>query len=329
MKKLFAVLLALTLVLSMGTIALAAGETGTITISNAVKDATYDIYKMFDFAPVEGSTEQGRYTVVAEWVDFLNGAGAAYLIENEDTGTIEWNGAETEVRKAELAKAAVAYAKEKKIPATATQVAAADGTVEFTGLALGYYAIDTSLGTVCGLTNVNNEFVAHEKNAKPEIDKEVQEDADDSWGKVNDADIDQAVNYKATVTVAEGAVNYVMHDTMTDGLTFNNDVKVFVGDTEITTGFTVNTATTDGCDFEVVFDNAYIATLAAGTEIEVTYSATLNENAVVASTGNSNKVLLKYGENNEFATTEKETKTYTWEMDVLKYTKEALHQHLP
>ncbi len=332
MKKLFAVLLTLTLVLSMGTIALAAGETGTITISNAIADTTYNIYKMFDFAPVANNADQGRYTVVAEWADFLAGAGSAYLKENTETGTIEWVGTETDERKAELAKAAIAYAKEKGIAATATQTATADGAVTFADVALGYYAIDTSLGTVCALTNVNNKFETHEKNAKPEIDKEVQEDADNSWGKVNDADIDQTVNYKATVTVATGAVNYVMHDKMSEGLTFDADsVVVTVGGVAVdTANYTVtSTGLTDGCTFEVAFDNDYIDTLAAGTEIEVTYSATLNENAVVAGDGNSNEVVLKYGDNNEFTTSKKETKTFTWKMDVLKWTKGDADAKLP
>ncbi len=321
MKKLFAVLVALTLVLSMGTIAFAAG-TGTITISNALEDATYNIYKMFDFTPVAGSETNGRYTVVAEWADFLNGEGAAYLKANAETGTIEWNGEETDARKAELAKAAIAYAKAKSIAATATKTVTADGEVKFEGVDLGYYAIDTSLGTVCGLTNVNNEFVAHEKNAKPEIDKEVQEDADNSWGKVNDADIDQQVNYKATISVGKGVTNYVMHDTMSKGLTFNDDVAVSVdGVTVDEANYTVtSTGLTDGCTFEVAFDNDYIATLEAGKVIVVTYSATLNDDAVVAEGGNSNKVYLSYGEDTTWNTTEKETKTFTWKMDVFKFT---------
>ena len=45
MKKLFAVLVALTLVLSMSAVAFAAG-TGTITITNALENADYNIYKM-------------------------------------------------------------------------------------------------------------------------------------------------------------------------------------------------------------------------------------------------------------------------------------------
>lgn len=333
MKKLFAVLLALTLVLSMGTIALAAG-TGTITIDNALSGAKYNIYKILDFAPVEGSTTQGRYTVVAEWADFLAGDGAAYLKTNADTGTIEWNGEETDARKAELAKAAVAYAKEKGIAATATKTAANDGDVTFTDVPLGYYAIDTSLGTICALTNVDNTFNAHEKNEKPDIDKFVQEDsemnnADEGWGKVNDADIDQVVNYKSTITVGVGATNYVMHDTMEAGLTFNADsvvVKLADGTPVDASNYTVTpNATHDGTThtFDVAFKNEFIAGLAKGTKFTVYYSATLNENANIVVDGNDNTVYLSYGEDSTWETAEHKTTTYTWKMDVLKFTNQG------
>ncbi len=321
MKKLFAVLMALTLVLSMGTIALAA-DTGTITIDNALSGAKYNIYKILDFAPVEGSTTQGRYTVVAGWEDFLAGAGAAYLKTNAETGTIEWNGEETDARKAELAKAAVAYAKAKSIAATATKTAANDGDVTFTDVPLGYYAIDTSLGTICALTNVDNTFNAHEKNEKPDIDKFVQEDKDGSWGKVNDADIDQVVNYKSTITVGVGATNYVMHDKMESGLTFNNDVVVELADgtTVDATNYTVTVSPADGDTFDVAFKNDFIAGLAKGTQFTVYYSATLNENAKIIESGNDNTVYLSYGEDSKWETAEHKTTTYTWKMDVLKYT---------
>ena len=327
MKKLFAVLVALTLVLSMGTIALAA-DTGSITISNAISGATYNIYKMFDFTPVEGSITQGRYTVVTGWEDFLTGAGADYLKANDETGTIEWNGEETDARKAELAKAAVAYAKDKGIAATATKTADADGAVTFDGVALGYYAIDTSLGTVCALTNVDNTFEAHEKNEKPDIDKFVQEDsemnnADEGWGKVNDADIDQVVNYKSTITVGYGATNYVMHDTMEAGLTFDADsvvVKLADGTEVDASNYTVTVSPDDDHTFDVAFNNDFIAGLAKGDKFTVYYSATLNENANIVVDGNDNTVYLSYGEDSTWETAEHKTTTYTWKMDVLKYT---------
>ena len=335
MKKLFAVLVALTLVLSMGTMALAADTTGTITINNAFEGAVYNIYKMFNFEPVKDSTTQGRYTVVDEWSDFLDGEGAAYLKANAETGTIEWVGDETDERKAELAKAAVAYAKKNTIKATATSnPAGADGEVTFADVPLGYYAIDTSLGTICALTNVDNTFNAHEKNTKPDIDKFVQEDADDSWGKVNDADIDQVVNYKSTITVGTGATNYVMHDTMEKGLTFNNDVVVkyvtvsddgteTIGETIADTNYTVIVSPDDGHTFDVVFNNDFIAGLAQGTKFTVYYSATLNENANIVTDGNDNTVKLTYGEDNTWETAEHKTSTFTWKMDVEKFTKDG------
>ena len=321
MKKLFAVLLALTLVLSMGTMALAA-DTGTITIDNALKGAEYNIYKILDFAPVNDSTTQGRYTVVAGWEAFLAGDGAAYLKTNTETGTIEWNGEETDARKAELAKAAIAYAVKNSIAATATETAAADGKVTFGNVALGYYAIDTSLGTICALTNVDNTFEAHEKNEKPDIDKYVQEDADNTWGKVNDADVDQKVNYKSTITVGLGVTNYVMHDTMEAGLTFNNDVTVSLEDGTVVnaSNYTVVYPATDGHTFDVQFKNEFIATLAKGDKIIVNYSATLNEKAIIVTDGNDNTVKLTYGESSTWETAEHKTTTYTWKMDVLKYT---------
>lgn len=338
MKKLFAVLLALTLVLSMGTIAFAADDTtptGTITISNAFKGVTYHIYKILDFAPVKDSTTQGRYTVVEEWKDFLADDGAAYLKTNDVTGTIEWNGENTDERKAELAKAAVAYAKKKGIDATASNTAAADGDVTFATVPLGYYAIDTSLGTICALTNVDNTFNAHEKNEKPDINKFVQEDSemantDEGWGKVNDADIDQVVNYKSTITVGVGATNYVMHDTMEAGLTFNNDVVVKLADGTVVNAanYTVTVSTKespikDGCTFEVAFNNDFIAGLDKGDTFTVYYSATLNENAKIVVDGNDNTVYLSYGEDSTWKTNEHKTTTYTWKMDVEKFTQDG------
>lgn len=356
MKKLFAVLLTLTLVLSMGTIALATDgdtvtQTGTITISNALEGATYNIYKMFNFAPVAGSTTQGRYTYASnDWKAFVEtGAGKDYLEFNADTGTIEWIGAKDTdgttpeaTAVAALAKAAVAYAKDNEIAATATKEATTDGAVTFDGVALGYYAIDTSLGTICALTNVDNTFETHEKNQKPDIDKEVLEDRDNSWGEVNDADIDQIIEYRSTITIGLGATNYVMHDTMEAGLTFNysaeedaidnNDVIVKLADGTVVdkANYTVTVSPTDGHTFDVVFKDSFIEKQAAGSKITVYYYAYLNENAEIAYDGpNVNEVYLSYGEDSTWETGKHFTSTYTWKIDVLKFTETTENPEFP
>ena len=146
--------------------------------------------------------------------------------------------------------------------------------------------------------------------------------ADEGWGKVNDADIDQVVNYKSTITVGLGATNYVMHDTMEAGLTFNNDVVVKLADGTVVdaANYTVTVSPADGHTFDVAFDNDFIAGLAKGTQFTVYYSATLNENAKIVDDGNDNTVYLSYGEDNTWETAEHKTSTYTWKMDVLKFT---------
>lgn len=334
MKKLFAVLLSIVLVFSMGTTALAA----QITISNAEKGETYDVYKMLDFTAVAGSTDKGYYTVEAAWENFFAAKPASdyFSVETNADGkrVVSMKADLDDAAKADLAKEAVAYAKAKGVTATTQKADSAD--VVFDGLTPGYYAIDTSLGTVCALVNADSTFTAVEKNAKPDIDKLVQEDSeinntDKGWGKVNDADIGDTVNYKSEVTVGAGASDYVMHDTMDAGLTFvPGSVKVEgagEGDYEVVTDCDL-----DGCNctFAIVFDNDFIATKKQGDKIVVTYSAILNENAKVEYNkgtddyeGNKNTVYLEYNNGTVVTTTPHETVTYTWKLDVFKYTKEG------
>lgn len=328
MKKLFAVLLTFVLVLSMGTVVLAAD--GSITIKNAEIGAKYEIYKMLDFVPSNTTGDKGIYTIVEGWADFFATATAKdYFVVNDD-GVVALKEGVSAVDQT-LAKAAIAYAEKEGSNIQATETATAgSATVEFTGLDLGYYAIDTSLGTLCALTNTNPGFEMAEKNEKPDIDKFVQEDseinnADEGWGKVNDADIDQQVNYKSTVTVGLGATNYVMHDTMEEGLTFNNDVVVKLADGSVVdaANYTVTVSPDDGHTFDVAFKNDFIAGLDKGTQFTVYYSATLNENANIVDDGNDNTVKLTYGEDSTWETAEHKTTTYTWKADVLKYTKDG------
>lgn len=69
-----------------------------------------------------------------------------------------------------------------------------------------------------------------------------------------------------------------------------------------------------------MFVQSYLDGLTANTTLNVTYSATLNENAVVGLPGNPNEITLQYGDETKPSyTPEDETITYTWDMDVLKY----------
>lgn len=332
MKKLFAVLVAFALVLTMGTtFAFAEDETtpptkGTITIDNAIVDSTYSVYKMLHFTPSNTTGDKGIYTIVDGWADFFESETAKEYFDvvtqdDQTTVVLKENGKAVDQK---LAQAALKYAEDNTIAPAVEPIKATSKDVVFTGLDYGYYAIDTTVGTMGALTRASNELKAVEKNIQPDIDKQVQEDRDNTWGVVNDADIDQKVNYQSNITVGEGVTNYVMHDTMEESLTFNNDVVVKLADGTIVdaSNYTVTVDPDDNHTFDVAFDDDYILGLEKGTILTVYYSATLNENAVIGAKedGNENEVYLSYGEDAKWETNVHKTSTYTWEMDVLKYT---------
>lgn len=321
MKKFLGVLLAVVLVLAMSVPTFAAGN-GKITITNPVEGQTYKIYKMFSFTPTEGNIKTGYYTVEPAWENFLNGDGAAYFVKNE-YGSVEV----TKGNLADAAKAALAYAQDNNIDPTETKTTVADkgaeGNIVFENLDLGYYLVDSSLGALCALTNTDSEAELKEKNEAPELDKQVKEDSTDTWGEWNDDDIGKTIYYKATITVGEGAENYVMHDKMDSTLEFDGASSVTVtvdGVAVAATNYSVVETPDDGCTFEVKFNNDYIASLTKGTEIVVEYTATLTEDAIIYTgndgESNNNEAWLEYGDENE--TAHDITKTYTYKFNLKK-----------
>ncbi len=196
-------------------------------------------------------------------------------------------------------------------------------TVVFDNLDLGYYLVDSTLGTLCALTTTAKEIIIQEKNAEPTNVKTVEEDSTSNYGSTNDADIGQTVNFKSTITAQAGAENYVFHDKMSAGLTYGTVTGVTLnGATVDASNYTVVTGNDikDGCTFEVKFTQTFCNTLKANDEIVISYTATVNEKAVIGSTGNPNESKIEYGESGKTTTTPpSETTTYTWSFDVLKY----------
>lgn len=321
LKKYFGVLLAMIMVLSMSTVAFAAHGTndnsGSITINDAEKGHTYNAYQVLVLESY--NTEAKAYSYKA------NAAWKGWLEEQTQYVSIDAQGYVTWVKDADpaaFAKAALAHAEENKI--TPTDAKTADSTtVAFTGLNLGYYLIDTTLGTLCSLDTTTPNVEMEEKNEVPSQEKEVQEDSNDSWGDENTAEIGDTVNYRTTISAKKGAQGYVLHDVMSAGLTLNENSVTVTGLTkgqDANNGdyHVVTTGLSDGCTFEVVFHQSYLDTITTNTDIVVTYSAVVNENAQVSPSPNPNKTTLKYGEGSKFETLPSETKTYTFKVDVVK-----------
>ena len=313
MKKFFAIFVAVVMVLSLSTVAFAAND-GVITVSNAVDGQVYTAHQILDLVSFDEETGAYSYKAASLWADFVasDEVKGVYL-STDNSGFVTWvSGADV----AEFAKLAKAYADQNGLTGV-KNATAADGTATITGLPLGYYLVDSTVGTICSLDTTDKEAIIEDKNDQPTLDKEVQEDSDESWGDENDASIGDTVNFKITVTKQAGAVNYVVHDKMEAGLTFDADSVVIEG---LTAGeqYTVNAEPTDGDTFEIAFDNDYIAGLEDGTEIVITYSAVLNEDAEISGESNDNTAQLKFGDKNDLETTPVTTKTYAFSFDLVK-----------
>ena len=108
---------------------------------------------------------------------------------------------------------------------------------------------------------------------------------------------------------------------MSAGLTFTAVTKVTLNGTDVAAENyeVVTTGLTDDCTFEVRFTQAFCDTLKANDKIVISYTATLNENAVVGVEGNPNESKIEYGQSGKTTTTPPSTTTtYTWDLEVLK-----------
>ena len=320
-KKLASLLLALVLAFALAVPAFAAGETGSITINDAVVGQTYTIYQILDLESYNASANAYAYKAATAWSAFINdGAIKDTYVKVDAQGYVTWV---KDADAAAFAKAAQKYAKENNSIANQGSVTATTTTVSFTGLDLGYYLVDTTLGTLCSLDTTNPDVVMEEKNEVPTNVKTVQEDSTSNYGEKNDADIGQTVNFKSTITAQAGAENYVFHDTMSAGLTYTGVTGITLNNAAVdASNYTVVAeGLTDGCTFEVRFTQSFCDTLKANDQIVISYTATLNENAVIAGDGNPNTSKVSYGDSsNTKYTPDSQTKTYTWDVDVFKYT---------
>ena len=317
MKKLMAALLAVAMVCAMAIPAFAAEgagapRTGSITINGAIAGQTYNIYRILDLEANEGFTAY-KYTINDVWAGFVNGHTDVFTVKNDIVTSTVTDAAKIQ----DLANAAGKYAEDHNLTADGTATAA-NPTVS--NLPLGYYLVVStpalSVNSLCSLGTTNPNVTINEKNGKPSITKEV-EHAAGSTGSANDATVGDTVKFVVTIRAIDGKPeNYVMHDKMEAGLTFDaSSVTVKRGNTilEKDTDYELITTTTDGDTFDIKF----IKQVNTNDVFTVTYSATLNENAVVGTTGNKNETKLTYGDNQHVDA--EPTKTYTWSFNIFKY----------
>lgn len=325
MKKILSVLLA-SIVSLLGVLSVSAATTGTITVNKGIMGESYSIYRILDLETYDTASNSYIYRANTKWEGFIKNAnlGGKYLEGKNENGNTYYVWKTSVEKSAEnvkaFAEAAMKYATDNNVAAEKT-VTATSTTITFSGLGLGYYLVNSSVGTLVHLTTTDPNGTVNEKNTvTPDIDKEVKEDFLGTYGKENDAEIGDTINYRTTVKVGAGYVSYKVYDKMDAGLTFNaSSVEVYNGTTKVdASNYTLDT-TVSGYTFVLTFKDDFIKNLPKNTNLIVNYTAVLNENAVVESTGNLNVTYLEYKNDSEtYKTPEDKTITYTYTFNLVK-----------
>ncbi len=336
-QKLMAALLAVAMVCAMAipafatdgdATAAAATGTGSITIENAVTNQTYKIYRILNLE-YHADTNSYRYTANGAWEGFILRENNNFKLDKE-TGAVTWINTNPENNGTaiqQIANSAGKYAEYTPNNVQEDGSAKANGiTLTFSNLPLGWYLVvsdlvDLDKGALCSIDTTDPTVEIREKNSNSTLDKSILEG--DQLLSVNNAGIGDVVNFQLDIVVKDGQPKgYVVHDKMSEGLTFNsNSVSVFLlrhSDDEasgyLKTGYTLVTNPGDGCTFEVKFDDG---TLEPNDAVTISYTATVNNKAVIAGSGNTNEAYLQY--NNNKTTVKHTTTTYVWGMGVRKF----------
>lgn len=355
MKKVFAAAAAIATVFGLAatTVATANAAGGNATLTVSTKDAkfagkTVNAYKMFS-ATVSSDGGAVSHTLNDVWKPFFkNSVGLTDVTDANvnDKANDYVSKLKDSALTAFAAKASNwAQTKTNNITADATATvsknAATDGkyTATFTGLDYGYYVVAVPGATVAdtnsqyaALVRVHSTTVGVDiKGDLPTVDKKVQ--VNGTGKDATDAKIGDTLTFTLTSTIpdmsAYSTYTFNFKDTLSKGLTFEQ--VEFVKVEGVTDPLTVNT------DYTVTPPTAPNNTLAvamkdfktkqqanAGKKITVTYTATLNKDAVVGGAGNVNSATIQYSNNpSTGGTGESEpskVRVFTYGFTVDKYT---------
>ena len=320
MKKLLVLLVSALTVLAMVQVVPAQEAGGSIEVSNVIAGQTYSIYRILDLLSYDSDAQAYTYTLNGDWEAFADQdiIKNNYLHQEKiaDVTYVTWvTGADAPT----LARLAAAWAEANNVAPTASRKADDSGTVLFSDLTLGYYLMDSTGGAICSLTTTAPTAQINEKNELTTVEKEVQEDSSQDYGKYNNAQIGETVNFKSDIKIGAGVQNLLLHDKMDPSLdliedSFNISVS---GVTVSADNYSVITSgLTDGDTFEIKFDDSYTEKLSSGEVICVKYSALLNKNARIYTDSNNNTTWISFG--NGMTSTESGTKTYSYEFDLVK-----------
>lgn len=328
-KRIASLVLALTLVAALGMTALADNDAATtpaysITVTNtndnvSISGKTYSAYKLFDVSYNLGNSSY-VYSVADAFKDFRYKVGEttysgdaliAYL-GTQDTGSDEMNA---------FAEAALKYVTENSIePSGSVKIddGKETGTISLTEP--GYYLVagtasdkpgaTEEITAACSLDTTNPTMTVNPKVDAPHVEKKIV-DGEKKLSETS-ANVGDVISYEVTANIPDmtGYESYIFtfNDTMSKGLTFNDDVAIELEYGEgqkqtltLTKGtdFTVNSVKSENGPTTITINlNNFIQYKdKKGGTVKVTYSATVNEKADLSDTGNPNEVTLTFSNN--------------------------------
>ena len=186
---------------------------------------------------------------------------------------------------------------------------------KITGLEAGYYLVKDKDNTVpkdgaytSFIMEVVKNVSVNTKSSVPKVEKKVKDinDSTDSemsdWQDSADHDINDKVPFKLTATLPSNFDSYKEYylefkDTLSAGLTYNKDAKVYLVNNGVKTDVTSSFTIADNGSSYKINNLKSLSGVTTTTKVVVEYTATLNEHAVIGSAGNPNTVHLEYSNN--------------------------------
>ena len=339
LKRMMSVLLAMVVVLAMPVTVFAAEGQGSLNVkvnaNNTLEGQTLNVYKLFDLS-VNG--EKYAYTVNETYKDGIISALNLTAQDPEPDSAALYN-AISELEEENIqnfAEAFTAYALTNNLTETDTsgkiETAATDYT--FDNLDYGYYLVYQT-----GTKELQSSLVSVDKAVGTEVDLKgeapsITKDAQNTGGtSIDSVEIGQIVKYVITGTIPDitgyDQYQYIIHDTLTDGLDFVDQSGTEPSDTDYSVSVqiesnaaTPQTATLSGADNRTmeldlsqwIRDNQ----TSKGKTFTVTYYAKVNSSAVVTT---NNSASLEYGNDpdNTTTTTPIQEKTPTFPLQIKKF----------
>ena len=353
MKKLvsrfMAVLMVMTMILSMSMTAFAAeAPKGTLTVNNTVAGKTLDLYQIFT------ATKNGNnvaYTLNSAYEGFFKNntrIPGSESLTGEALSEKAYEYVKTQV--GTDGKSGTGFAKEilgwilenaTTVATTHTTATTTAGSTVISGLEYGYYVVyplgatDTSAApgeqdytSVASLVSVTGDTSINMKSNYPTVVKKVNDK------NADDVNIGDTVTYTLTSKVPDmtGYTSYVFNfkDTLSAGLTFKEITSVKVGETTITKvdagqeADNTYTLTQDGQNITITMNNFLASNKDnTGKEIKVTYTATLNKDAVTGFDANKNSATVEYsnkpGTDNKGESEPSIVDVHTFNFTIFKY----------